>query len=213
MFKPVFTITPAITRALMQIEATRQAIVDLPIDVAMLKSLRETAKLAATHYSTQIEGNRLTLPQVREALAGAHFPERERDETEVKNHFKALEAMETLAQKSDPLTEDHIKWLHGLVMTGRTKGSPYRRDQNVIRESSTGRIVYLPPEAKDVAALMKDLVRWITAGIADADLPAPIIAGIAHYQFATIHPYLDGNGRTARLLATLILHKAGYGLK
>jgi Fic family protein len=213
MFKPVYSITPAISRALMQIEAVRQAIVDLPIDVTVLKSLRETARLATTHYSTQIEGNRLTLPEVREVLAGARFPGRERDETEVKYHFKALELMEQLSARPGPITEDDIKRLHGLVMTGRNRGTPYRSVQNVIRDASSGAIVYMPPEAKDVAKLMKDMVRWINAEINKCELPVPVIAGLAHYQFATIHPYLDGNGRTARLLTTLILHKSGYGLK
>lgn len=59
---------------------------------------------------------------------------------------------------------------------------------------------------------MKQLVEWIEASEA-TELPCPIRAGIAHYQFATIHPYYDGNGRTARLLTTLILHLGGYGLK
>ena len=60
---------------------------------------------------------------------------------------------------------------------------------------------------------MRSLVEWTNAELTDGELPAPIVAALAHYQFATIHPYLDGNGRTARLLATLILRKAGYGLK
>ena len=163
--------------------------------------------------STQIEGNRLTLPEVRAALAGARFPDRERDETEVKNHFKALELMEALDSKTGPVSEAQIKQLHGLVMTGRHKATPYRGAQNVIRDASSGAMVYLPPEAKDVPGLMRDLIRWINVEIEKGELPAPIVAGLAHYQFATIHPYIDGNGRTARLLTTLILHKAGYGLK
>jgi Fic family protein len=67
----------------------------------------------------------------------------------------------------------------------------------------------MPPEAKDVSALMKELVEWLKS----TDTPAPITAAIVHYQFATIHPYFDGNGRTARLLTTLVLHKGGYDLK
>jgi Fic family protein len=70
----------------------------------------------------------------------------------------------------------------------------------------------MPPEAKDVSRLMKALVTWL-AGSERQDLPCPIRAGIAHYQFATIHPYYDGNGRTARLLTTLVLHRGGYDLK
>ena len=70
----------------------------------------------------------------------------------------------------------------------------------------------MPPAADDVPSLMKDLVAWTNDSEAQG-IPCPIRAGIAHYQFATIHPYYDGNGRTARLLATLILHLGGYDLK
>jgi Fic family protein len=213
MFKPNFRITPRITSALMQIEACRQAIDELPIDATVLRRLRETAALSTTHFSTQIEGNRLTLPEVRAAIRGERMPGRERDEREVRNHFLALEAMEGLSKEQGPLSEEHVHRLHGLVMTGRDRPSPYRTSQNVVRDSSTRRIVYLPPEAPDVPELMRSLVEWINAELIDGELPAPIVAALAHYQFATIHPYLDGNGRTARLLATLILRKAGYGLK
>jgi Fic family protein len=213
MFQPNFRITPKITSALMQIEACRQAIDDLPIDATVLRHLRETAALVTTHFSTQIEGNRLTLPEVRAAIKGERLPGRERDEREVRNHFLALGAMERLAERPRALSEGDIQRLHGLVMTGRNKLSAYRTVQNVIRDASSGGIVYLPPEAHDVPSLMRDLVQWINAELTDGELPAPIVAALAHYQFATIHPYLDGNGRTARLLATLILRKAGYGLK
>ena len=103
--------------------------------------------------------------------------------------------------------------LHALIMGGgRTRGkpTPYRDGQNVIRDARSNRIVYMPPEAKDVPWLMKQLITWIKH---NDELPVPIKAGIAHYQYATIHPYYDGNGRTARLLTTRILHLGGYGLK
>ncbi len=213
MFIPQFHITPAITKALMSAEADRQAILELPIDVEMLASLRETARLVATHYSTQIEGNRLTQIQVQQTLAGARFFGRERDATEVRNYYRAIEEVERLAQRSERLTEVNIQHIHGLVMDGRPSPTPYRDGQNVIRDSLSGDIVYLPPEAKDVPALMAGLVTWINQALEQGELPAPIVAALAHYQFATIHPYYDGNGRTARLLTTLILHRSGYGLK
>lgn len=197
----------------MEIEASRQAVIELPINVEVLASLRQTARLAATHYSTQIEGNRLTRAQVEEALAGAHFPGRERDEAEVRNYYRALENVESLAAATGPVTEDQLKRIHGLVMNGRASPSPYRDGQNVIRDSTTGGIVYLPPEAPDVPGLMAALVDWVNVELDRRELPAPIVAAIAHYQYATIHPYYDGNGRTARLLTTLVLHRAGYGLK
>jgi Fic family protein len=213
MFTPVYTITPAIAKALMSIEADRQAVAALPIDVTVLAKLRETARLVSTHYSTQIEGNRLTQGQVKEAIAGARFPGKERDELEVRCHYRALEEVEKLAAEGRPLTEKQIQRVHGFVMAGRVNLTPYRDGQNVIRDSRTRAIVYMPPEAKAVPGLMADLVGWVNQQLYEGDLPVPIIAGLAHYQFVTIHPYYDGNGRTARLLANFILHKAGYGLK
>jgi Fic family protein len=213
MFRPNFRITPAAVAALMRIEAAKQAVGALPIDAAVLQHLRETAAFATTHYSTAIEGNRLTLPEVRAALTGKRFPGRERDETEVRNHFRAVEWMEALADRRGAITEPAIKRLHGLVMHGRNKAFPYRDQQNVIRDSATGAIVYLPPEPQDVPGLMRDLVAWINTSLDRDELPAPVVAALAHYQFATIHPYMDGNGRAARLLASLIVRREGYGLK
>ncbi|MDC0088090.1 Fic family protein [Akkermansiaceae bacterium] len=106
-----------------------------------------------------------------------------------------------------------IQSIHGCVMDGKTKPTPYRDGQNVIRESGSGSIIYLPPECKEVSQLMSALVDWVNLQLSENELPAPIIAGIAHYEFATIHPYYDGNGRTARLFTNLILHLSGYGLK
>jgi Fic family protein len=213
MFQPVYSITSAMTRALMAIEADRQAVAGLPMDVEMLSGLRESARLAATHYSTQIEGNRLTQAQVTEVVRGARFPGRERDEREVRDYYRALEAVEALASKTQPLTEAAIRRIHSLVVGGKARATPYRAEQNVIKNSGTGGIVYLPPVAKDVSPLMASLVSWVNASLEQADLPVPLVAALAHYQFATIHPYYDGNGRTARLLTTLILHQAGYGLR
>ena len=213
MFRPKFTISPLLSQLLMSIEAARQAVMDLPVDIEMLASLRETARLVATHFSTQIEGNRLTQAQVEETLRGARFPGRERDETEVKNYYRALEEVEKLSGETTLIQEIDIQRIHGLVMQGRSVPTPYRDGQNVVRDSASGRIIYMPPEASDVVALMAELVSWTTSEIERSELPIPLVAALAHYQFATIHPYYDGNGRTARLLTNLILHKTGYGLK
>jgi Fic family protein len=213
-FEPKFTITPKIASALMRIEAAKQVVQDLPITPSLLATLRETARLFSTHYSTAIEGNRLTQEQVAQVIEHrGHFPGRERDEKEVLGYYAALEKVEQMSAARSVVAERDIQILHALVMSGgskRVKPTPYRDGQNVIRDAANRRIVYMPPEAKDVPALMKDLVGWVGAS---KDLPCPIRAGIAHYQFATIHPYYDGNGRTARLLTTLILHLGGYDLK
>jgi len=214
MFTPKLQITPALTKLLMDIEASRQAVSGLPITVQVLTSLRESARLVSTHYSTQIEGNRLTQAQVEEVIQGGSFPNRERDEREVKNYYRALDHLDSLLKNAGPeILEADIQVLHGLVMAGKEKPTAYRDGQNVIRDSASNAIVYMPPEAGDVPTLMESLFDWINLECRKEELPAPIIAGIAHYQYATIHPYFDGNGRTARLLTNLILHKLGYGLK
>ena len=215
-FKPRFTITPNVARSLMRIEAARQAVEDLPITPALLATLRATSRLFSTHYSTMIEGNRLTPEQVDKVIGERqHFAGRERDEKEVLGYFAALAKAEAIAASRRAVTESHIQLLHALVVSGgrkTAKPAPYRDGQNVIRDSRSRGIVYMPPEAKDVPKLMQELAEWIKAPEQE-DLPCPLRAGIAHYQFATIHPYYDGNGRTARLLTTLILHLGGYDLK
>ena len=211
MFNPNFSITPAIANSLMQIEASRQAVSTLPVTLTVLNSLRESAKLIATHYSTQIEGNRLTQEQVGAVVRGGTFANRERDEVEVRHYYAALAYLDDLiAQPNAAFDLTNIQTLHGLVMKGRAHASPWRDGQNVIRNASDGAIVYMPPEANDVGNLMGELAYWLNA---ETDYPAPIFAAIAHYQFATIHPYYDGNGRTARLLTNWLLHRTGYGLR
>jgi cell filamentation protein, protein adenylyltransferase len=213
MFDPTFQITPQITRHLMAIEASRQAVIELPIDVEMLRSLRETAKLLTTHYSTQIEGNRLTQAQVAEVVAGTRFPGRSRDESEVRHYYSALELVEELARATGPILEVDLGRVHGMAFRGQPTPTPYRDGQNLVRDGISGGIVYMPPQATDVPGLMAEFVEWINASMAAELLPIPLIAALVHYQFVTVHPYYDGNGRTARLLTTLILHRGGYGLK
>lgn len=213
-FTPNYTLTPEIVNDLLRIEAAKERVVHLPLTPTVLASLRETARLFTTHYSTMIEGNALSPHQVENVLKHeGHFPGRQRDEREVKGYYAALKQVEQWAAQRIKIQEKHIQMLHALVMgngKSNVKPSPYRDGQNAIRDSRSGGIIYLPPEAKDVAGLMGGMVDWINQ---NRDVPCPVIASIAHYQFATIHPYYDGNGRTARLLTTLILHLGKYDLK
>jgi Fic family protein len=213
-FAPVFVMTPELTKALMRIEAAKQAVLNLPITPRVLANLRETARLFSTHYSTQIEGNRLTQQQVAQVIAtNEHFAGREREEAEVKGYYAALDEVERLVKRRALITETDIQRLHALVMAGgrtRVKPTPYRDGQNVIRDSRSRHIVYMPPEAGDVPGLMRQMIAWINP---DNKWPVPMQAAVAHYQYATIHPYYDGNGRTARLLTTLVMHLGGYDLK
>ncbi|MCX6676676.1 MAG: Fic family protein [Methanothrix sp.] len=213
-WSPRFTLTPAIARSLMQIEAARALVCHTPISHAAEAELRSRARVRAAHYSTFIEGNRLTLQEAGVVIVDEHaeISGRERDVSEVRNYWNALLRVEEWARKKKPLSEDLITRLHALVESGSMAlPTPYRDGQNAIKNSATGALIYLPPEAKDVPDLMASLVHWANEA-ERSGLPAPIISGLVHYQFVTVHPYYDGNGRTARLLATFILHKGGYDL-
>lgn len=206
-----FTFTPAIVRHLQSIERAREQVRLTLLPPVLAEQMRLAARVRSTHYSTAIEGNRLTLAEASQALIEKkRFRGRERDVREVANTFAALEQVERWSDTGESITEERIRRLHGLVYRGqRAKATAYRDGQNVIRDG-TGGIVYLPPTAPDVAGLMGELVVWIARH--EADLPTPVVAGLAHYQFVTIHPFYDGNGRTARALATWILYRGGYDL-
>ena len=214
LWKPTYQLNSAIVRALMDIEAVKAVVEQMPLSPAVQAELRHKARVRSTHYSTRIEGNRLTLKEAEKVIAGekANFHGRERDVSEVRNYWDALLKVEDWAAKKIEISEELICRLHALVEKGkRAKPTPYRDGQNVIRDSASGGIVYLPPEAKDVTPLMAAMVRWVKSAQKDG-IPPPVIAALLHYQFVTIHPYYDGNGRTARLLATFILQRDGYGL-
>ncbi|MCF7837100.1 MAG: Fic family protein [Candidatus Marinimicrobia bacterium] len=211
---PVYGITPKAAKDLMRIEAIRTEIAHIPLPPPVEAELRRQARVRSTHFSTRIEGNRLTLDEAERVIRDdrAVFQGRERDVSEVRNYWNARLRVEEWAEKGRPVTEDLIRRLHALVEKGpRARATPYRDGQNAIRDAASGALVYLPPEAKDVPELMSGLAAWIESALR-LDVPAPMVAGLAHYQFVTIHPYYDGNGRTARLLATFILHRSGYGL-
>lgn len=206
-----FELTPSIVRYLQTIERVRETVRLTVLSPTVAEALRFQANIRSTHYSTVIEGNRLSLKETEMAVQqGRQFPGRERDVQEVERYYQALQQMEKWVEGGQKITEERIRKLQAILYSGRrARPTPYRDGQNVIRESG-GEIVYMPPEAEDVPAFMKELAAWIHA--ASKDFPIPVVAGVAHYQFETIHPFFDGNGRTGRMLTTWILYQAGYDL-
>lgn len=208
-FNPKYTITAQMLKNLGKIELVKQSFENQPLSPQLLHSLRQSARISAIHYSTAIEGNQLTLGEVADSIQGKRLQKKERDEKEVKAYYAAWNAMEQAAQEKHPFDEHLITRLHTLV-EGEKKDIPYRTCQNAIYDSETGTKIYLPPEFADVPDLMKDLCEWVSNA---KELPVPLIAGVVHYQFVTVHPYIDGNGRTARLLTSFIMRVGGYDLK
>jgi len=208
IFKPNYRITQEILEYLTKIEMIKNSFRDSKISPVLMASLKSSAKIETIHYSTKIEGNRLTRKEVEQTIFRRKVIEnRVRDSFEVKSYYKAMNYIEKCLAQDLPFSEKLIKKTHDLV-EGVT--SPYRDGQNALYDNTSGNIVYLPPEAKDVPTLMKSFIDFVNS---DQQTPRVIVAGLVHYQFVTIHPYYDGNGRTARLLTSFLMRKYGYGLK
>ncbi|MDR2402282.1 MAG: Fic family protein [Cytophagales bacterium] len=207
-FDPKYTITQNILKNLMKIEAISEAFERNPVTPSLMASLRSSAKIASVHYSTKIEGNRLTLKQVEETILKKKVvPHKERDSSEVKAYYKAMDYVEKCLENNLVFSETFIKKIHDIV---EGFSASYRDSQNAIYDNSSGNIIYMPPETKDVPCLMTELVNWVNE---NKEIPNVIVAGLTHYQFVTIHPYYDGNGRTARLITSFLMRKFGYGLR
>lgn len=208
---PPYQITPKIAKDLLRIDVLKERIVQEPLSPEHLAFFQETNRLYSTYYSTLIEGNQLEPEQISAVLNNEmHFNGCEKDEYEVKGYYKALLQIGDWIKNQEPITEKKIQILHALVMQeGQSvlSSSSYRKGQNLVFNGRTKSIAYVPPDAKEVPFLIKNLMAWMN-GV--NEIPSPIVAGIAHYQLISIHPFYSGNGRTARLLTTYILRQRGY---
>jgi Fic family protein len=146
----LYSFTPEIVRYLQAIERARAEVNLTVLPPALADNLRLRARVRSTHFSTRIEGNRLTMVEAEQVLVeGKVIPGRERDTLEVKHYFQGLEQIEAWVEAGEAVTEEHIRKLHAIIYAGkRTRATVYRDGQNIIRDGAGG-IVYLPPESKD----------------------------------------------------------------
>lgn len=112
------------------------------------------------------------------------------------------------------ITEGLVREIHKRLVAGVRGGAAargeYRIIQNFVVNSTTGETAYTPPPAHDVPIMMAELVDWLNQ---EKEVHPVLVSGISQFQFVHIHPFLDGNGRTSRLLSTLCLYRAGYDFK
>jgi len=215
MMKPVFTITNRIADALTRIERARGFLEAARLSEDWIKDMGQRALIREAHATTHIEGSHLTFEQSERLLTGHGVPEADPDDTrELLNYKKAFDFVAEYVAGGGPVTEGLIREIHKRLVEGVRGGSAapgeYRKIQNYVVNSATGQAVYTPPPAYDVPILMGELVAWINA---TSDVHAVLVSGIAQFQLVHIHPFLDGNGRTSRLLSTLCLYRAGYDFK
>lgn len=182
-----------------------------PLPQSAVEKLREHFKIEMTYNSNAIEGNSLTLKEtflvINEGITVKGKPLK--DHLEAKDHHAALEFLYEFVehQKQQTCSEHLIRTLHQLVTRETEEEWAGRyRESNVFITGAD----HTPPDALDVPQQMKNLIRWFEAN--QKKLHIVELAALLHHHLVFIHPFLDGNGRTARLVMNLVLMKEGYPL-
>lgn len=218
MFNPEYRLTDKIVQMLTTIAEGRSVIGRARLLPKQELRLRRQALIRMTHSSTAIEGNRLNMREVEALADQKKIDAPERDIYEVVNYLKALKYIESVVEKKQSISKRIILQIHKHVTnkTLRPDVSGHYRPGSVYiaKNFYDGRreIIYTAPDAKEVARLMDSLIVWIQNHEAKGIDPV-IAAGIVHQEIAAIHPFVDGNGRTARALATLVLYQRGYDFR
>jgi Fic family protein len=207
MLKPRFTISNRMTAGLTQIERARGFLEAAKLSEDWLEKMRSRALLLEAHHTTHIEGTRLTMEQAEDLFAGRKVPEADPDDVrELLNYRVAFEFVSAYLGSGGPITEALIREIHKRLVQGVRGGTAhpgmYRTVQNYVVNSRTRAVIYTPPPPSEVPALMRELVAWLN-GV--QDVHAVLVSGIAQFELVHIHPFVDGNGRTSRLLSTLSL--------
>ncbi|TCI57385.1 Fic family protein [Exiguobacterium sp. SH1S21] len=177
-----------------------------PLPVYTLRSLREKLFLEWTYNSNAIEGNTLTINETKVVLEGITVGGKTmREHLEVINHQEAIVYVEEIVRREEPFSEWQIKNLHRLVLKGIDDAyAGVYRDQQVFIAGA----VHTPPPSYMIQEQMEQLIHWYET---EAINLHPVERGaLLHGKFVGIHPFIDGNGRTSRLLLNLELMKSGY---
>ena len=212
---PKFTITNSITNALTTIERACGFLDAATLSDDWIHGMAAKALLLEAHHTTHIEGTHLTLEQSGRLLAGESVPESDPDDArELLNYRDAFEFVSRYINDGGPVSEGLIREIHKRLVSnvrgGSARPGEYRTVQNLVVNTTTGKTIYTPPPPGDVPAQMHKLTTWLNM---ENNIHPVLISGIAQFQLVHIHPFLDGNGRTSRLLSTLCLYRSGYDFK
>jgi Fic family protein len=215
MFKPKLSITNAITHDLTSIERARGFLEAASLSDEWVAKMQSQALILEAHHTTHIEGTQLTFEQSEQLWEGRHLAAVNPDDAkELLNYRKAFDLVSAYIGDGEPITEGLIREIHKRLVedvrgNSATPGE-YRKIQNYVVNSKTKDVIYTPPPAFEVPQMMRELVEWTNK---EEEIHPVLISGIAQFQLVHIHPFLDGNGRTARLFSTLCLYQRGYNFK
>lgn len=203
-YQPQFTITPGLLALVEDIAALRERIEGAAVSLSWIPNLQKDTRTRNGHASTAIEGNPLTLEQVRALEEGRDLVSAdERSQREVLNYFAGLRFIEKNA-RLETIRHEHIFTLHRLLadeVMDQGQAGAYRTIAVQVGH-------YIPPEPNAVSPLMFELLEWWNT--ASTTLSPVLSSAIVHYRFEDIHPFADGNGRTGRALALWDLYRRGF---
>ncbi|MCI0358753.1 MAG: Fic family protein [Planctomycetaceae bacterium] len=203
-YVPRFTISPTLLAQVEQVAALRERIAGAVVDLAWIPALQKDSAARNVHASTAIEGNPLTLAQVRALEEGRQLAAADtRHQREVLNYFAGLRYIAKNAARKT-LRHAEILRLHQILASEvMDQGEAGKYRTIFVRVGS-----YRPPPPEAVSGLMFELLQWWNT---DSHELSPVLSSaIVHYRFEAIHPFADGNGRTGRALALWELYRRGF---
>lgn len=228
MFQPNYSITNNLMMYISRIEADRALIENSPLVPAWEMKFRDDALHRTVHFGTKIEGNDLTSEQAKQIVMiddsnlqtisqKAGIMARDRDIQEVINYRNVVWWIDQQqAINNDKiLSEKTLKKIHSLTVNRLIDQSDigvYRDRQVVVKAVNGSEVAFRPPHSSEIPFLISDFFEWLNEPNTQNIHPV-IRAAITHYQIVNIHPFVDGNGRAARALATLVLYLARYDFK
>lgn len=206
-------ITNEILTMLMSVERAKANFGVVKVPMSWANRLRKSSKKKSSYASNHIEGNPLTEEQSDAVLDDPSRRHYLKPEQEIKNYFDALSFLESERKKGTPVTKSFVLAVQKIVVKGESAEKTGIRGPMppgvlfAVYDDATGVPEYIPPEAGDLESLLDELMTYL----ATSDDHPILKAAIAHYQLVTIHPFEDGNGRTARLVSDYLLDLGGYG--
>ncbi|MBU1616922.1 MAG: Fic family protein [Candidatus Margulisbacteria bacterium] len=211
MFKPIYRITPYLLNLIDEASSLKTWIELAPLQLAWLPLMQKDARARQAHFSTSIEGNALTLPEVKAVDRGETVGHSRQHELEVTNYLKAMIwiSHNTKANIDEKLVFNlHQIITHGLL--DEKKSGCYKTRQNYVVDDHKIR-VHTPTSPSETPAAVADLLAWVNSNEAK-NLHSILVCAIFHHRFVSIHPFSDGNGRLARAISTLILYQREFDL-
>ena len=207
------TLTNDILKKITAIDENRFALKAIELPQRTKNRLRKNSKKKSSYASNKIEGNPLTEAQANDAMERDEHKHFLKPEQEVRNYFLALNLLEEKLKAKEPFSKELVLEVQAMVEKGASKEKIGLRGAMppgmlfAVYDSETGRPEYIPPEYSEIPTLLDELVEYVNT----TDDHPLIVAAVVHYQLVTIHPFEDGNGRTARLMSGYILDLCGYG--